>query len=86
MLRLAANNKKIKEIEGKIAKSEVSLSMLQKENEEVGKTVAKMDKNILELLTLYEIVSNQVNPFVGDDTGSRNISKDSTRLKKGSMK
>ncbi len=68
---LEANNKKIKEIEGKIAKSEVSLSMLQKENEEVSKTVAKMDKNILELLSLYEIVSNQVNPFVGDDAGSR---------------
>ncbi len=68
---LEANNKKIKEIEGKIAKAEVSLSMLQKENEEISKTVAKMDKNILELLSLYEIVSNQVNPFVGDDAGSR---------------
>ena len=39
--------------------------------EEVSKTVAKMDKNILELLSLYEIVSNQVNPFVGDDAGGR---------------
>ncbi|MCC7576031.1 MAG: flagella protein, partial [Methanomethylovorans sp.] len=68
---LESNNKKIKEIEGKIAKAEVSLSMLQKENEEISKTVAKMDKNILELLSLYEIVSNQVNPFVGDDAGSR---------------
>ncbi|MGB3907154.1 MAG: FlaD/FlaE family flagellar protein [Methanomethylovorans sp.] len=68
---LEANNKKIKEIEGKIAKAEVSLSMVQKENEEVSKTVAKMDKNILELLSLYEIVSNQVNPFVGDDAGGR---------------
>lgn len=68
---LEANTKKIKEIEGKIAKSEVSLSMVQKENEEISKTVAKMDKNILELLSLYEIVSNQVNPFVGDDAGGR---------------
>ncbi len=68
---MEANNKKIKEIEGKIAKAEVRLSMLQKENEEISKTVAKMDKNILELLSLYEIVSNQVNPFVGDDAGSR---------------
>ncbi len=68
---LEANTKKIKEIEGKIAKAEVSLSMVQKENEEIGKTVAKMDKNILELLSLYEIVSNQVNPFVGDDAGGR---------------
>lgn len=68
---LEANTKKIKEIEGKIAKTEVSLSMLQKENEEISKTVAKMDKNILELLSLYEIVSNQVNPFVGDDAGGR---------------
>lgn len=68
---LEANTKKIKEIEGKIAKAEVSLSMVQKENEEISKTVAKMDKNVLELLSLYEIVSNQVNPFVGDDAGGR---------------
>jgi flagellar protein FlaD len=68
---LEANTKKIKEIEGKIAKADVSLSMVQKENEEISKTVAKMDKNVLELLSLYEIVSNQVNPFVGDDAGGR---------------
>lgn len=68
---LEASNKKIKELEGKLSKAEVSLSMVQKENEEVNKTVSKMDKNILELLSLYEIVSNQVNPFVGDDAGGR---------------
>ncbi|MFA0823861.1 MAG: FlaD/FlaE family flagellar protein [Methanomethylovorans sp.] len=68
---LEASNKKIKELEGKLSKAEVNLSMVQKENEEVNKTVSKMDKNILELLSLYEIVSNQVNPFVGDDAGGR---------------
>ncbi len=68
---LEASNKKIKELEGKLAKTDVSLSMVQKENEEMNKTVTKMDKNILELLSLYEIVSNQVNPFVGDDAGGR---------------
>ncbi|MBC7086512.1 MAG: flagella protein [Methanomethylovorans sp.] len=68
---LEATNKKIKEIETKIAKVEVNLSIVQKENEEISKNVAKMDKNILELLSLYEIVSNQVNPFVGDDAGGR---------------
>lgn len=68
---LEASNKKIKELEGKLSKAEVNLSMVQKENEEMNKTVSKMDKNILELLSLYEIVSNQVNPFVGDDVGGR---------------
>jgi flagellar protein FlaD len=63
--------KKIKDVETKLSKSDVTLSMVQKENEEVRKTVDKIDQSILELLSLYEIVSNQVNPFVGDDVASR---------------
>jgi flagellar protein FlaD len=45
--------------------------MVQRDNEEIRKTVDKIDQSILELLSLYEIVSNQVNPFVGDDVATR---------------
>ena len=65
------NRKKLKEVENKLSKADVTLSMVQKDNEEVRKTVDKIDQSVLELLSLYEIVSNQVNPFVGDDVASR---------------
>lgn len=65
------NRKKIKDIETKMSKSDITLNMVQRENEEIRKTVDKIDQSVLELLSLYEIVSNQVNPFVGDDVGSR---------------
>jgi flagellar protein FlaD len=65
------NRKKIKDVETKLSKADITLNMVQRDNEEVKKTVDKIDQSILELLSLYEIVSNQVNPFVGDDVASR---------------
>ncbi|MBN2110270.1 MAG: flagella protein [Methanosarcinaceae archaeon] len=68
---IESNTRKIREIETKVSKADVTLSMVQRENEEIKKTVEKIDQSVLELLSLYEIVSNQVNPFVGDDVASR---------------
>ena len=71
-----ANAKKITEIEGRLSKVDVNISMVQRESEEVKKTVEKIDQSVLELLSLYEIVSNQVNPFVGEaETGRENIER-----------
>jgi flagellar protein FlaD len=68
---IEVHGKKIKDVETKLSKADVTLSMVQRDNEEIRKTVDKIDQSVLELLSLYEIVSNQVNPFVGDDIGSR---------------
>lgn len=68
---LEVNTKKVKEVEGRLSKTDVTLGGVQRENEEIKKTVDKIDQSVLELLSLYEIVSNQVNPFVGDAGGSR---------------
>jgi flagellar protein FlaD len=65
------NRKKIKDVESKISKSDVTLNIVKRENEDIKKTVDKIDQSVLELLSLYEIVSNQVNPFVGDDVATR---------------
>jgi flagellar protein FlaD len=65
------NRKKLKDVETKLSKADVTLNMVQRDNEEIRKTVDKIDQSILELLSLYEIVSNQVNPFVGDDVATR---------------
>jgi flagellar protein FlaD len=81
---LEENRKKIKDVESKVSKADVTLNMVQRENEEIRKTVDKIDQSVLELLSLYEIVSNQVNPFVGDGAGSRDtierFEKTETRL------
>ncbi|WMW24324.1 FlaD/FlaE family flagellar protein [Methanolobus sediminis] len=81
---LEENRKKIKEVESKVSKADVTLNMVQRDNEEIRKTVDKIDQSVLELLSLYEIVSNQVNPFVGDSAGSRDtierFEKTETRL------
>ena len=70
------NAKKISEIEGRLSKVDVNISMVQRESEEVKKTVEKIDQSVLELLSLYEIVSNQVNPFVGEaENGRENIER-----------
>ncbi len=71
-----ANAKKITDIEGRLSKVDVNISMVQRESEEVKKTVEKIDQSVLELLSLYEIVSNQVNPFVGEaETGRESIER-----------
>ena len=65
------NAKKIKELDNRLSKIDLNISMVQRENQDVKETVEKIDQSVLELLSLYEIVSNQVNPFVGDGEGSR---------------
>ncbi|MCL7410603.1 MAG: flagella protein [Methanosarcinaceae archaeon] len=60
------NSKKIINLESRLSKVDVNISMVQRESVEVKKTVEKIDQSVLELLSLYEIVSNQVNPFVGE--------------------
>jgi len=69
---LAENNaEKIKALEARLSKVDLNISMVQRDSEEVKKTVEKIDQSVLELLSLYEIVSNQVNPFVGEAEGGR---------------
>ncbi len=64
-------SEKARALEARISKVDVNISMVQKENQDVKATVEKIDQSVLELLSLYEIVSNQVNPFVGDEQGGK---------------
>ena len=63
------NAEKIDELSSKLAKIDVTSSALQRATDEMRETVNKLDESVLELLSLYEIVSNQVNPFVGEGGG-----------------
>ena len=67
------NTRRIAELEDKISKIDVTVSMVQNENKEVKETIEKIDQSVLDLLSLYEVVSNQVNPFVGEEEESKEI-------------
>ncbi|MBP2029978.1 flagellar protein FlaD [Methanohalophilus levihalophilus] len=70
---LEETSQRMDALDSRISKIDVVISMVQKENQEVKETVEKIDQSVLDLLSLYEIVSNQVNPFVGDDPTSKAV-------------
>ncbi len=58
--------KKLNELTQKVSKFEMSINTMQRDYNELKETLDKTNQSVLELLSLYELVSNQVNPFVGD--------------------
>jgi flagellar protein FlaD len=56
----------IKEFDVKINKLEGSVSVTKSSVGEFKDRLDKIDESLLELLSLYEVVSSTVNPFVGD--------------------
>jgi len=62
-----ANAESVKTIENRLSKMDISLSTVKRSIDEYSERFTKMEENILELLSLYEVVSNTVNPFVGDN-------------------
>ncbi|MEA1945136.1 MAG: FlaD/FlaE family flagellar protein [Euryarchaeota archaeon] len=63
------NAETIDELSSKFAKLDATVSTVQRTTDEMRETVNKLDESVLELLSLYEVVSNQVNPFVGEGEG-----------------
>lgn len=61
----AATMERINAIENKLPKLDISIAALKRENDELKTKLARIDSNIIEMLSLYEVVANQVNPFVG---------------------
>lgn len=56
----------VKNMESKMSKMEQIVSSGKKGTDEFKDRLDKMDETVLELLSLYEVVSSTVNPFVGD--------------------
>jgi flagellar protein FlaD len=71
-----ANAESIKILDNRFSKMDISISTVKKSLDEYSERFNKMEETILELLSLYEVVSNSVNPFVGDsDKKSFNLEK-----------
>lgn len=61
-----ANAESVKTLDNRFSKMDISISTVKKNLDEYSERFNKMEETILELLSLYEVVSNSVNPFVGD--------------------
>ncbi|WP_048203414.1 flagella accessory protein C [Methanocaldococcus infernus] len=56
---------KVGDIETRIPRLESSLNNLRKENEMLRIELNKINENLQDIMALYEVVSNQINPFIG---------------------
>lgn len=62
-----ANNEIVKEFDIRLNKMDGGLSSIRQNLEEVKDRLEKIDETQLELMSLYEVVSSTINPFVGDN-------------------
>lgn len=66
---LAAANEellaKISELESRFPKIEMMVTNIRKENESLRNDINKINENFQDIMALYEVVSNQINPFIG---------------------
>lgn len=44
---------------------EMMITNLRKENETLRENINKINENFQDIMALYEVVSNQINPFIG---------------------
>ncbi|VVB85720.1 Archaeal flagella protein [uncultured archaeon] len=64
--QIKANTDAVKNLENQIGKMDQILQSGKKGNDELKDRLDKIDETVLELASLYEVVSSTVNPFVGE--------------------
>jgi len=69
---IKANSEAVKNIESQINKIDQSIGSSKKDTEGFKNRLDKIDETVLELLSLYEVVSSTVNPFIGDKNNPMN--------------
>ncbi len=63
--QLALSTERLAELEARLYKAERVVDTAKKENELLKGRMDQNDARILDMLSVYEVVSNQINPFVG---------------------
>lgn len=69
---IKANSEAVKNLESQINKIDQSIGSSKKDTEDFKNRLNKIDETVLELLSLYEVVSSTVNPFIGDKNNPMN--------------
>ncbi len=64
--QIKANTDAVKNLEAQVSKLDQIVSSGKKGTTDFKERLDKMDETLLELLSLYEVVSSTVNPFVGE--------------------
>ena len=63
--QVALATERVAEMEARVVKAERAADSAKKENEQLKGRMDQTDSRILDMLSVYEVVSNQINPFVG---------------------
>ncbi len=56
---------RLNEIDNRLPRIDISISNLKKEIDSLKQDLQKMDDSLKDMMALYEVVSSQINPFVG---------------------
>ncbi len=56
---------RLNEIDNRLPRIDISVNNLKKELDELRNEISRIDGNIQDIMMLYEVVSSQVNPFIG---------------------
>ncbi|ENN95835.1 flagella accessory C family protein [Methanocaldococcus villosus KIN24-T80] len=56
---------KVSDLESRLPRLESSINALRKENEMLRIEIEKINESLQDIMSLYEVVSNQINPFIG---------------------
>ena len=58
-------NERLNDIENRLPRIDVSISNLKKEIDGLKENIQKLEDSLKDMMALYEVVSAQINPFVG---------------------
>ncbi|RUM33626.1 MAG: flagellar protein C [Archaeoglobus sp.] len=56
---------RLNDIDNKLPRIDIAINNLKKEVDSLKQDLQKMDDSLKDMMTLYEVVSSQINPFVG---------------------
>ena len=56
---------RLNEIDNRLPRIDIAVNNLKKELNELRNEISRIDSNIQDIMMLYEVVSSQVNPFIG---------------------
>ncbi len=81
----ASTINRITDLESKVQKLELEFGKLSKDHDNVKAKLSEIDARLVEMLSMYELISNQMNPFVGDSRSLQgavvDLQKETTRLR-----